>query len=436
MIGMRSFLVLCLACVVLSGLSTVALAGLAMSEHEAVNPNPQPNNMHGCSVALDGDYVAVGSSYQLDDVNPGTVEVYLSNSYGLLTHQQTLTGYSGSEDFGVDVSLSGDTLVVGANKASKAYVYTRSGSTWSHQQTLSGTAGRDFGVSVSVSGDNLLVGQFRDGKAYAYHRDAGTWSLESTIDKPNRFGYGVGISGDVAIGGTYNDPTNGTLSGSVNIFRRTDTGGGTYAWLDDSPTIYASDAAANAWFGHRTDVYADSTLGDVAIVSAKFDDEMAHDAGAAYIFRYDIGTQTWSEQVKLVAGDYAADDQFGTDVAIFGNTAIVGARYDDDNGSSSGSAYIFQWDGVTYDGLGKEVWLQVDKLTASDGATIEQFGDGVAVFEDMFGVGAPGYSSGGASNIIGSAYVFAPVPEPSSMVLLALAMFALLGYRLRLRRRL
>jgi len=402
MTNLRGFLFVGLAAAMFCGLNAVAMADLALIETEAVSPSPTANNLYGCSVSLDGNYLAVGSNYQLDDVNPGKVEIFLRNPDGSLTHQQTLTGFSGDEDFGTDVSLSGDTLAVGAHNSNSAYIYTRSGSTWSLQQTVTG--GYQFGISVSVSDDNLIVGEYRAHKISAFHRDAGVWSLESEIVKPNtRLAYGVGLCGDVAIAGPWGADS---YTGSVSMFRRTwDDGTQAYIWNEDG-TYQASDAATNAWFGYRSDVYVDEVFGDVAIVSAKMDDEMGSDAGAAYIFRYDSGSQTWVEQAKLLADDIAPGDTFGTDVAIYGNTAICGSRQDDDNGDNSGSAYIFQWDGETYD-AGKEVWVQVDKLTASDGAEGEMFGEGVAIDGEVFAVGAWGYSTGGESNLVGSAYVYA-----------------------------
>ena len=480
MISMRNFFVVCLTGALICGFGTAAMADLGLIETEAVNPGTAAHDIYGVSVSLDGDYLAVGASWQYDDVNPGTVEIFLRNPDGSLTHQQTLTGFSGSEDFGVDVSLSGDTLAVGAYNSSSVYVYTRSGSTWSLEQTLTGAAGGRMGTTVALDGDNLVTGAYKTHQVMAFHREAGVWALESTITKSMNFSYGVGLSGDTAIGGSWND---GSVPGSASILRRVwdpnaagvgfpgDANGdgtidagdaavlagswlqtgvswadgdfndddivddidatimavnwdttynttGAYVW-NETATLQPSDSATQTWFGYRSDID-----GDVAIVCAKEDDGLASGAGAAYIFRYDSGTETWVEQIKLAGDDTAAGDNFGSDVAILGNTAIVGAQFDDDNGSQSGSAYIFQWDGVTYD-AGKEVWLQVDKITASDGAAGELFGGAVALEEDVFAVGSWAHpSQGGVTDLPGSAYYYVPaatqtaVPEPGTLVLM------------------
>ena len=108
-------------------------------------------------------------------------------------------------------------------------------------------------------------------------------------------------------------------------------------------------------------------------------------AGAAYVYNLD-GTG----EVKITASDAAASDQFGTKIAIGNNKIVVGAQFDDDDGSSSGSVYVYDLDGTN------EV-----KINASDAASGDQFGDVVAVGSNRIVVGAyrdddDGTSSGSA----------------------------------------
>jgi len=97
-----------------------------------------------------------------------------------------------------------------------------------------------------------------------------------------------------------------------------------------------------------------SISGDTAIVGADFDDGVGIDSGSAYVF-VRSGT-TWIQQAKLIALDAAAFDQFGTSVSISGDTAIIGAAFDDGVGIDSGSAYVFVkprvgWSGNSYHGV-------------------------------------------------------------------------------------
>ena len=87
-------------------------------------------------------------------------------------------------------------------------------------------------------------------------------------------------------------------------------------------------------------------------------------------------------QAKLLASDGAAGDRFGSSVAISGDTVVIGARGDDDNGSMSGSAYVYRFNGTS--------WVETQKLLASDGADFEAFGGGVAVAGDTAVIGAYG----------------------------------------------
>ena len=106
------------------------------------------------------------------------------------------------------------------------------------------------------------------------------------------------------------------------------------------------------------------------------------------------------EQTKLTASDGATGDNFGWSVAVSGdgNSVVIGARYDDDRGSNSGSAYVFTRSGSS--------WTQQAKLTASDGAASDNFGWSVAVSGDgsTAVIGAHGDDDRGDGS--GSAYIF------------------------------
>ena len=153
--------------------------------------------------------------------------------------------------------------------------------------------------------------------------------------------------------------------------------------------ITASDAAAYDNFGVSVAI-----SGDTAIVGARYDDDAGGNSGATYIFVRN-GT-SWTQQAKLAASDTAAGDEFGLSVAVSGDTAIVGARYDDDAGDRSGSAYIFVRNGTS--------WTQQAKLTASDAAAGNEFGVSVAISGEVAIVGA--WRDDDAGDASGSAYIF------------------------------
>ncbi len=141
--------------------------------------------------------------------------------------------------------------------------------------------------------------------------------------------------------------------------------------------------------------------GDYAVVGAHFDDDNGSNSGSAYIFKKNQGgTDNWGELVKLTASDGATDDNFGRRVSIFGDYSIIGAHGDDDNGSLSGSAYIFKKDLG-----GSDNWGELIKLTASDGATLDLFGYSLAIHGDYAVVGAQ-HANPGSSPFQGQVYVF------------------------------
>lgn len=111
---------------------------------------------------------------------------------------------------------------------------------------------------------------------------------------------------------------------------------------------------------------------------------------------FELQGDTWVEVDILTASDGATGDQFGAAVAIHGDYAIVAAEGDDDAGQQSGSAYVFQRQG--------DDWVEVDKLTVLDAAAGDQFGRSVALHEDLAIVGASSAADGGQAS--GSAYVF------------------------------
>jgi len=147
--------------------------------------------------------------------------------------------------------------------------------------------------------------------------------------------------------------------------------------------ITASDGAEFDYFG------ASVAVGNGRIVVGAFgDDDNGNNSGSAYIFDLD-GTQL----AKITASDGAADDNFGTSVAIGGGRIVVGVYRDDDNGNNSGSAYIFDLNGT-----------QIAKITSADNEIADNFGDSVAIGNGRIVVGATGDDDNGGAS--GSVYIF------------------------------
>ena len=159
--------------------------------------------------------------------------------------------------------------------------------------------------------------------------------------------------------------------------------------------VLAGDGAAGDKFGRSIAIYGDTT-----VVGAPHDDDGGNDSGSAYIFeRNEEGADNWGFVKKLIASDGAAGDQFGRSVDIDGDTIVVGAIFEDENGIYSGSSYIFDRNRG-----GANNWGETRKIDASDGVADDYFGRIVVIGGDTVAVGAHGDDDHGASS--GSVYIF------------------------------
>jgi hypothetical protein len=161
--------------------------------------------------------------------------------------------------------------------------------------------------------------------------------------------------------------------------------------------LTASGPEEGSFFGQSVAIFEDT-----AIVGAPFESVGGNfEQGAAYIFRRNNnGTDQWGQVKKLTASDASRDDWFGISVAIYEDTALIGASFDTIGGNRlQGSVYIFERNQG-----GADNWGEVKKLIALDGQEQAQFGR-VAIYEDTVIVGAPGDDIG-ANIDQGSVYIF------------------------------
>ena len=155
--------------------------------------------------------------------------------------------------------------------------------------------------------------------------------------------------------------------------------------------LLASDGEKYDYFGCAVDI-----SGNLAIVGAYGDDDNGSKSGSAYLYRYN-GT-SWIEEKKIIASDGKVNDYFGLTVAASGSYVIIGANEDDDMGNNSGSAYIFVHDSDTGQ------WTQQTKLLASDGEATDNFACSVDITGDYAIIGADRDDDHGSSS--GSVYIF------------------------------
>jgi FG-GAP repeat protein len=398
---------------------------------KAASPGETAN--FGSSVALsrDGNTLAVAAYYessaakgingnQDDRSIPEAGAVYIFVRSGATWSQQAYikasnTGnaavgdaYAEGDQFGYSIALSadGNTLAVGAigedgnatgingnqednsaNQAGAAYVFSRTGASWSQQAYIKSTMTRAnvlFGYSIGISGngDTLAVGEYDadrgKGALYVLTRTGSTWSHQARIQAENgevqdSLGYSLALSEDgntLASGaadedclkpginpaGCENDQETNTSAGAAYVFVRTGT-----TWTQQV-FLKASNPAKEDWFGVRIAISGDGNTVAVGAqnedsaatgINGKQDDDSAPEAGAVYLFTR-TGT-TWTQHSYVKASNTRAGDEFGSSLALTldGRTLLIGARGEDSgakgvNGNQldksvrdAGAAYLF-----------------------------------------------------------------------------------------------
>jgi len=391
----RTFIgaVLGLACLVLLGAN--GCPPQTIQETKLLASDLAGGDGFGASVSLADDVALVGA-YWIPRRKTGSAYVYRFDGTRWAEEAKLLPSDGNVAGFGISVSLSGNVALVGDSglastlSTGSAYVYRFDGNNWVEEAKFLPSHGSTdpwFGWSVSVSGDVALVGR----SAYVYRFDGARWVEEANLLPSDRFtdtsfGMSVSVSGDVAVVGAHGNDDNGSDSGSAYVYRFNGR-----AWRQRAKLL-PSDGAAEDYFGRSV-----SVSGDVALVGAYGDDDRGSQSGSAYVYRFD-GTN-WIEEAKLLASDGHRGDWFGSSVSVFGDVAVVGARYDVHDGCRSGSAYVYRFDGTN--------WIEEAKLSASDRASNDHFGISVSVWDNMALVGADEDEVSGVTT--GSASLFSPL---------------------------
>jgi hypothetical protein len=413
-----------------------SITAIVNQEAELSASDGQLNGTFGTSVATDGGTVVVGA---MGD-NCGKVYVFTEGGAGSNRWTQAAelkaTDGRASNDFGMSVAISGNTIVVGAPDAAsgdgEAYVFTKGASGWANMTqsailTVAGLVPSDcFGMSVGISGGTIVVGEEMigtgAGAAYVFTGAGAAWTETAKLTASNgtfddclgsSFGGAVAISGNtIAVGAQMADCNRGevcvyTRSGSawsqvaiLTASDGSDPGGTVYGdQLGDSVSISGNTVVAGAPY---------ATVGSPA----------QNQRGAAYVFTEPAsGWMNMTQTVKLTAADGPEYSDFGMSVGISGGTIAVGSWSDTmGNSTNQGSAYVF-----TEPVSGWANVATATKLLASDGEAYDYFGTSIAVGGGLIAVGAPQYGpvpdgDDPPNGSDGAAYVFAaavPVVTPT-----------------------
>jgi FG-GAP repeat/Divergent InlB B-repeat domain len=479
------------------GIRRAAAAGVTSQQAYLKASNTGAADGFGFSVAVAGDTVVVGAASEDSStsgvnsspneaaLNSGAVYIF-TRSGGIWSQQAYLKASNpgASDFFGSAVAITGDTVVVGAyaedssttgvnsspnergTSAGAAYVFTRSGVTWSQQAYLKASnsgVGDYFGYKVAVSGETVVVGAYGEssstrgvgsspdddageaGAAYVFTRSGVTWSEQAFLKASNTensdyFGRSVAVAGDtIVVGADGEDSSTTGINGSPN--EAAVSSGAAYVFTR-SGSIWSQQAFLKASNTGANDNFARSVAiaGDTIVVAADGEDsstsgvnsspnEAASASGATYVFTR--SGSTWSQQGFLKASNTGGGDKFGMSVAVAGDTLVVGAHLEDSSTTGvnsspdetaidAGAAYVFTRSGST--------WSQQAYLKASNTGVGDFCGYSVAVSgntvisgantEDSstMGIDSVPNDTGTADNS-GAAYIFTlPVAEPPPVI--------------------
>ncbi|MFT5284808.1 MAG: hypothetical protein ACI8TQ_000966 [Planctomycetota bacterium] len=322
----------------------------------------------------------------------------------VVTGSDTFHGFPGDQ-FGQAVGLSADYAISGAHfhdglgtDSGSAYIFERIGGVWQEVIELEAsdiTTGDRYGWAAGITSEVAAVGArynddagYGSGSIYIYERVGGTWSetakvVASVETESDFYGNSVATARDIVATGAPSFDGDGVDYGAVYVIEK-DVGG----W-SETAILTASDAEIGDNFG--TDVAIDS---GALVVGVKGGDDFGDQSGAAYVFEKIDGS--WTETAKLLPPDGGAGDGFGNAVAIHKKTIVIGAILDDDQGTDSGSAYVYQKQAGS--------WNYIAKLEASNADEYDYFGASVTVSDDVILVGAWGAEAGGIE--LGAAYKF------------------------------
>jgi hypothetical protein len=394
-------------------------------EQKLTAPNGAAMSEFGAAVAIGGDTIVIGAPNHNQSI--GSVYVFARTSEYWSLQKELTPPFGGTRTlFGTSVAISGDTIAVGSPTAEKCAVFVRSGTIWNPQTTLAGSdtvIGDSFGTAVSLTGNSLVVGAPRDGtnttnehgSAYVFTRTGTTWSQQqkltaSDVSADDNFGQAVAINGETVIVGVPRDDV-GTNEdqGSARVFTR--LGG---VWTPQQ-TLLANDGVAADFFG-----YSVAINGQSAAVGAPARNLFS---GTAFVFiRNGI---SWSQQQRLLPNENTNNDIFGFSVSLSGDTVLAAAPLLPASGATaveqpmplqpllsaqpnsaavtpnSGALILPQGSVAVFTRTGTN-WSQQYRLTAQNAPIGEEyFGTSVAISGNTAVIGASGYN-----DTIGGAFVF------------------------------
>jgi|MDSW01.3.fsa_nt_gb hypothetical protein len=288
----------------------------------------------GESVATNGDFVVAGA--------PGerAVYIYKENGAGGWPQVQKI-GRPGRNGFGSVLAISGNRLIVGAQRSALIFHYDTGKAIWEEVETFtSSLVGSGFGSSVAIDGDSALVGSPAEvymgeeaGAAHLFRWNGTTWEYDSAfhddgVAAGEEFGHAVATAGTTLLVSASRVDLGGG-AGKAFVFENKND-----VW-NEPQELTAQDTLLSGEFGWSLALESDR-----AVVSDNYYDGCCGDVGRAYVFTRNANG--WQKAATLGASDSEFWDLLGSSTALSGDTVILGSAFEDEMGDGAGAAYVFE----------------------------------------------------------------------------------------------
>ena len=378
----------------------------------------------GWSADTDGVRIISGAPLHDDQgAESGVAYIFVRDAAGAWVQEAELRADDGESGvwFGRWAAIDGDVAVVGApladvfgrdDDSGAAYIFQRRDGAWRQTQRLVAdipVGGEQFGWNVAIDGDVIVVSASNetDGGGqgvYVFRRAGDEWALEAKLAPSEDgddyfFGQDIDISGDtIVVGAKGRSAFVGTNAGVVFVFQRRGSG-----WAE-SAILEASDAFVQDHFGRAVAI-----AGDTIVVGAYLEDSAGADGGSVYVFERDPAAPGgWRQETKLIGASTGTRDWFGYEVGTDGTTVVVGAPH-----VNRAEPEIFRAGLVTVFRRSGDGWVQVAELAAGDAVAAgpgADFGWAVDVEDGIVVVGA-WLADTEAGPAAGRAYVYTVVAD-------------------------
>ena len=369
---------------------------------QALHASPTTSDSLGSSIDVDRDTMIVGANgYDPSGkINAGAAVIFRWAGASWVEEARIVAsdGVAGDR-FGQSVAIQGNTAVVGAylhslsgkSGAGAAYVFERTGTTWTQVAKLTAAdsaAGDNFGIDVDLDANTVLVGAWfknglfaQQGSAYVFTRSNGAWSQQARLtdvggSASDWFGNSVALEGDTAVVGAPADDLIFSDRGTAHVFTRSGS-----TWTKRT-TLDPGLGGASDFFGQSVSIHN----GSIAVGAPGSDISPGGNEGAVYVF---TGSgASWPLQQKLSHPAPLPNHSMGSAVAIRGDTVASGLpNFDGIVGTNQGLGITFTRTGTS--------WAAGEHFSVNEAQAGASLGTSIAMSDEYVAAGASSYSRPG-----------------------------------------